>query len=71
MTVRDALNEAMAEEMTLDPNVFIMGEEVGQYNGAYKVCQIGARAHHTAVLIFVISMDRSLKACWTNSARSE
>ena len=37
MTVRDALNEAMAEEMTLDKNVFIMGEEVAQYNGAYKV----------------------------------
>jgi len=37
MTVREALNEAMAEEMTLDKNVFIMGEEVAQYNGAYKV----------------------------------
>lgn len=37
MTVRDALNEAMAEEMTLDKNVFVMGEEVAQYNGAYKV----------------------------------
>lgn len=37
MTVRDALNEAMAEEMTLDPNVFLMGEEVAQYNGAYKI----------------------------------
>jgi len=37
MTVRDALNEAMAEEMTLDKNVFVMGEEVAQYNGAYKI----------------------------------
>lgn len=37
LTVRDALNAAMAEEMTRDPNVFLIGEEVGQYNGAYKV----------------------------------
>jgi hypothetical protein len=38
MTCRDALNQAMDEEMARDPNVFIMGEEVGLYNGAYKVC---------------------------------
>lgn len=37
MTVRDALNSAMAEEMDKDESVFLMGEEVGQYNGAYKV----------------------------------
>lgn len=37
MTVRDALNAAMAEEMDRDENVFLMGEEVAQYNGAYKV----------------------------------
>lgn len=37
MTVRDALNSAMAEEMDRDDNVFLMGEEVGQYNGAYKI----------------------------------
>lgn len=36
-TVRDALNEALAEELELNPKVFIMGEEVAQYNGAYKV----------------------------------
>jgi pyruvate dehydrogenase E1 component beta subunit len=36
---RDALNHAMREEMDRDPNVFIMGEEVGHYNGAYKVTQ--------------------------------
>ncbi len=39
MTVRQALNEAMAEEMRRDPNVFLMGEEVAEYNGAYKVSQ--------------------------------
>lgn len=37
MTVRDALNQAMEEEMRRDDKVFIMGEEVAQYNGAYKV----------------------------------
>ena len=37
LTYRDALNEAMAEEMTRDPNVLVMGEEVGYYQGAYKV----------------------------------
>jgi pyruvate dehydrogenase E1 component beta subunit len=39
LTVREALREAMAEEMRRDPNVFLMGEEVGQYQGAYKVSQ--------------------------------
>lgn len=34
---RDALREAMTEEMRRDPRVFLMGEEVAQYNGAYKV----------------------------------
>ena len=39
LTVRQALNEAMAEEMRADPDVFIMGEEVAEYQGAYKVTQ--------------------------------
>jgi pyruvate dehydrogenase E1 component beta subunit len=37
LTYREALNEALAEEMERDPDVFLMGEEVGLYNGAYKV----------------------------------
>ncbi|HND73305.1 MAG TPA: alpha-ketoacid dehydrogenase subunit beta, partial [Saprospiraceae bacterium] len=37
ITLRDALREAMVEEMRLDPTVFLMGEEVAAYNGAYKV----------------------------------
>jgi pyruvate dehydrogenase E1 component beta subunit len=37
VTLRDALRDAMAEEMRRDPDVFLMGEEVGQYQGAYKV----------------------------------
>lgn len=39
ITVREALRDAMAEEMRLDADVFLMGEEVAQYNGAYKVSQ--------------------------------
>ncbi len=38
-TVREALRDAMAEEMRRDENVFVMGEEVAQYEGAYKVTQ--------------------------------
>jgi pyruvate dehydrogenase E1 component beta subunit len=37
LALRDALNEALAEEMRRDDTVFLMGEEVGEYNGAYKV----------------------------------
>jgi len=39
MTVREAIREAMSEEMRRDPDVFLMGEEVGQYQGAYKISQ--------------------------------
>ncbi len=39
LTVREALRDAMAEEMRADPGVFVMGEEVAEYQGAYKVTQ--------------------------------
>lgn len=39
LTVREALRDAMAEEMRREENVFLMGEEVAEYNGAYKVSQ--------------------------------
>jgi len=38
ITVRDALNAALEEEMERDETVFLLGEEVAMYNGAYKVC---------------------------------
>src|SRR6201998_4748008 len=38
-TIRDALRDAMAEEMRRDPDVFLMGEEVAEYQGAYKIRQ--------------------------------
>lgn len=39
ISYREALNQAMSEEMERDPNVFLIGEEVGHYQGAYKVSQ--------------------------------
>ncbi|MCX7633193.1 MAG: pyruvate dehydrogenase complex E1 component subunit beta [Turneriella sp.] len=39
VTIREALNIALAEELARDKNVFLIGEEVGHYNGAYKVSQ--------------------------------
>ncbi|MDF3818986.1 pyruvate dehydrogenase complex E1 component subunit beta [Leptospira sp. 96542] len=39
LTYREALNRAMVEEMKLDPSIYLMGEEVGHYQGAYKVSQ--------------------------------
>ena len=37
LTIRDALNQALREEIIRDENVFVMGEEVAEYDGAYKV----------------------------------
>ena len=50
-TVREALRDAMAEEMRRDGDVFLMGEEVAEYQGAYKISQglldeFGAAARH-------------------------
>src|SRR5262245_34811575 len=39
LTMREALNQAMKEEMARDPNVFLLGEAVGAYQGAYKITQ--------------------------------
>ena len=39
LSYREALNQAMSEEMAKDPSIFLMGEEVGHYQGAYKVSQ--------------------------------
>jgi len=39
ITYREALNQALAEELERDPNVLLLGEEIGQFNGAYKVTE--------------------------------
>jgi len=71
MTVREALNTAMDEEMARDETVFILGEEVAKYNGAYKVChKCWLRTEKTAAdnsyamfirsqKVYSISMERS------------
>ena len=49
MTMREALRDAMAEEMRRDPDAFVMGEEVAEYQGAYKVTQgLPGRVRRTA-----------------------
>jgi pyruvate dehydrogenase E1 component beta subunit len=45
VTVRDALNEALAEELESNQKTFIMGEEVAQYNGAYGITPILSVVH--------------------------
>jgi pyruvate dehydrogenase E1 component beta subunit len=37
VTYREALNQALREEMLRDPNVFLMGEDIGHFDGAFKV----------------------------------
>jgi hypothetical protein len=66
MTVREALNMAMEEEMIRDENVFILGEEVARYNGAYKV-PLPAHIRHFKNLL---TQPRSQKALWTSSAKN-
>ena len=39
ITYREAIRHALSEELTRDPNVVVMGEEVAQFNGAYKVTE--------------------------------
>lgn len=48
LTVRDALNSAIDEEMERDERVFILGEEVAQYDGAYKVSPTTSRRDSVA-----------------------
>lgn len=72
MTVRDALNAAMEEEMTRDENVFVLGEEVARYNGAYKVryrflpiYPKDAKNAHIRI------PNRSPRVSWTNLVKRE
>ncbi|KEP53481.1 pyruvate dehydrogenase E1 component beta subunit [Rhizoctonia solani 123E] len=61
MTVREALNAAMEEEMLRDETVFIMGEEVARYNGAYKASIrtiVLARAHLTLIQVTKGLLDK-------------
>ena len=58
MTVREALNAAMEEEMLRDETVFILGEEVARYNGAYKV-----RSDSSANVLPLRTVDPLCREC--------
>lgn len=60
ITVRDALNAAMEEEMERDEHVFLLGEEVAMYNGAYKV---------SPLLFCNVVNGRYLRGYWINLER--
>lgn len=66
MTVRDALNQAMEEEMARDDKVYLLGEEVAQYNGAYKVNWACTTAH-CCMNRLTWKLCRSHVVSWTNS----
>ncbi len=76
MTMREALRDAMAEEMRRDADVFVMGEEVAEYQGAYKVTQgllqefsarrVDRHADHRARL----RRPRCWRGAWRGSSRS-
>jgi pyruvate/2-oxoglutarate/acetoin dehydrogenase E1 component len=51
LTVREALNMAIDEEIKRDDRVFLMGEEVAQFDGAYKVC---ISLFHNSILSLVV-----------------
>lgn len=62
VTVRDALNQAIDEEMERDEKVFVMGEEVAQYDGAYKVtryCSAPQLIHGLTYLFYPLQADEN------------
>ena len=72
---REALNQAMSEEMERDDRVYLMGEEVAEYDGAYKVSQgMLARFGSRRVIDSPISEEGSAGSAsaprWSASARS-
>lgn len=70
--MRDALNEALAEELESNKKTFILGEEVAQYNGAYESPFPPRTQHWFVILIRVFcTATRSQGVSWTDSAPSE
>lgn len=68
ITYRDALNQAMREEMRRDPNVFVIGEEVGAYGGAYKVTQGLYEEFGTERVIDTPISEEAIAGCGIGSA---
>ncbi len=63
MAVRDALNEALAEELESNDKVFVLGEEVAQYNGAW----VSARSPEDMISLTHETDTRSPKDYWIDS----
>ncbi|KAH6825108.1 Transketolase family protein [Perilla frutescens var. hirtella] len=73
MTIRDALNSAHDEEMSADPKVFVIGEEVGEYQGPYKVSISSmvkpSNANFSVLLIHSPFTTRFQKGFWRSMVR--
>ena len=71
ITVRDALNQAMDEELQRDDRVFLLGEEVAQYDGAYKVCiysrNLVFNSKHSQVIELCVPRKNSREKLYKNS----
>lgn len=61
MTVRDALNSALEEEMLRDEKVFVIGEEVARYNGAYKVHTISENVVSLFLIHYLPGHERPIR----------
>ena len=71
-TVRDALNEALAEELEQNEKVFVLGEEVAQYNGAFVLDHSVVTAQDSIQLTMTYTTGtRSQRDCWIALVRSE
>lgn len=66
LTVRDALNQAIDEEMQRDDRVFLLGEEVAQYDGAYKVSTSGHGASAVR-LVRERDVENLASCCYVNA----
>ena len=69
MTVREALNAAMEEEMLRDENVFVLGEEVARYNGAYKVRNVTVTSASSHLTMAPAGYERSFGQVWREARR--
>jgi hypothetical protein len=69
MTVREALNTAMEEEMLRDEKVFVLGEEVARYNGAYKVSGNPITLQFVRVQSIFLGNQRLVGQVWREASR--
>jgi hypothetical protein len=66
MTIREAINSGIDEEMERDPTVFVIGEEVAQYQGAYKVSLL-QNTTKAKLIVFVLRPSPSIQKKVSNA----